>query len=861
MRGYTAWRTSKYVLADAVVRTVFCVVLTLLCFFSALWMAQDIFPAWTLSERAGKWICGSVIVTAALYEIAIRALPQRIRGFCRFLPPVAGVAAGIRYWQAHRMDLEDGACAIATEYLVKFNRHLKTTVFIWEGKTEYLELALGFLTLAVLSGLLVLSLLFRRRWLLLLLPAAVFVAELVIGFIPQWKGMAFFFLALLLVQADGMDGRKTTLRVHVDRQRRNPQTWYLGWLPAVCLAVSAVLILTGGRVLSDLTEQRLMEVSPKVQAFQKKTEQSLSELWGSYVVPRQEMVNNQTPHYTGKEMLRITASARPAEDVLLRGFCGTDYENGSWYCDRQKFANACQSAGYEEEEAARELLQAQYDLFSQSAERIMLRYTFGNSFLVMNVRENTRVDYTIEHTGVRSRYIFEPYAIDHKENPDPEQLMGDTGMRKSGRQHIFTFHGWDHFTGSIDLSMQSETSDVFPWYDSFTEEAYLNTSDRIPSVEEYFERMLESETTDQPDAEEADPLEEFINWETAGDRNWLTLLYLQQASAQIQHVVTRNVSRMQIALALAAALKNYQSYSLNPGPLPEGEDPVAYFLMHSQKGYCVHFASAAVQLLRQMGVPARYVSGYVIRIKEFKQNGDSFTASVKDSNAHAWAEIYLDQTGWVPVDVTPPADNAMPADGGWNGQDANAADNAQTEAEETDTSPEDTDTDKEKDDINNIEETHKDAGSGERTSGKKTFWQRYSLVWLAVAVLAAVLAILAVYRQILRLYLLMPVREMRAGKYRRAVRRMNRRIYRRLYRCRRLKGRNLTDAQYEQLLKTVYQQILVEDWTYFMQISRAAAFAQDEITDEEAKFCWQIYAMLQKKWKKTACLNANHLTV
>lgn len=856
MRGYTARQTSKYVLADAVVRTVFFVVLTLLCFFSALWMAQDVFPAWVLSKRAGMWICGSVVFTAVLYEIVICALPQRIRGFCRFLVPVVGAVVGIRYWKTHRMDLEDGACAIVTEYLVKFNRHLKTSVFIWKGKTEFLSLALGFVILVVLLGLLLLSLLSQRRCLLLLFPAAVFVAELVIGFIPQWKGMAFFFTALLLIQADGTDGRKIALRVHVDRQRRHTQTWYLCCLPAVCLAASAVLILSGGHVLSDLTEHRLMAASPKVQAFQKKTEQSLSDLWGSYVTPRQEMVNNRTPHYTGKEMLRITASARPAEDVLLRGFCGTDYENGSWYCDRQRFEKACQSAGYEEEEAARELLQAQYDLFSQSAERIMLRYTFGNEFLAMHVSENTRVDYTIEHTGVRSRYIFEPYAIDHKANPDDELLAGDTAVRKSGRQHIFTFHGWDHFTGSIDLSMQSETSDIFPWYDRFAVEAYLDTSDRIPSVEEYFGRMLGVENPDQIGLEAFYTLEEFMNWESAADRNWLILLYLQQASAQIQDVFTRNVNRMQIALALAAALKNYQSYSLNPGPLPEGEDPVSYFLMQSQKGYCVHFASAAVQLLRQMGVPARYVSGYVVRMREFRQNGDSFTASVKDSNAHAWAEIYLEQIGWVPVDVTPAAP-AMTTDSGRDGQDTGAADDIQTEETDADTGLDetDTDTDTDKDDTN-IEETQTDADREELTSGKKPLWQRYSLVLLVAAVLTAVLMILAVYRQILRLYLLLPVREMRAGKYRRAVRRMNRRIYRRLDVSRRLKGRSLTDAQYEHLLKTVYQQISVEDWTCFMQIVRAAAFAQDEITKKEAQFCWQIYAMVQKKWKRTACLYA-----
>ena len=110
---------------------------------------------------------------------------------------------------------------------------------------------------------------------------------------------------------------------------------------------------------------------------------------------------------------------------------------------------------------------------------------------------------------------------------------------------------------------------------------------------------------------------------------------------------------MKIAQALRETLQQYQTYSLDLDPLAEGADPVWYFLMESRKGYCVHFASAAVLLLRELGVPARYASGYVARVSDFKKNGDVYVASVKDSSAHAWAEIYLDQIGWVPVDVTP----------------------------------------------------------------------------------------------------------------------------------------------------------------------------------------------------------------
>ena len=95
------------------------------------------------------------------------------------------------------------------------------------------------------------------------------------------------------------------------------------------------------------------------------------------------------------------------------------------------------------------------------------------------------------------------------------------------------------------------------------------------------------------------------------------------------------------------------TYSLMPGYTPEGKDCVKYFLDENRTGYCMHFASSAVLLLRSMGVPTRYVEGYVLAPGSFKMTGEKKTAFVYDHQAHAWPEIYIDGFGWVPVEVTP----------------------------------------------------------------------------------------------------------------------------------------------------------------------------------------------------------------
>ena len=83
-------------------------------------------------------------------------------------------------------------------------------------------------------------------------------------------------------------------------------------------------------------------------------------------------------------------------------------------------------------------------------------------------------------------------------------------------------------------------------------------------------------------------------------------------------------------------------------------DFVRWFLTNGDKGYCVHFASSAVVLLRAAGIPARYVTGYLVSASQWQALGsDGYIAPVMDSNAHAWAEYYLPGVGWVVLEATP----------------------------------------------------------------------------------------------------------------------------------------------------------------------------------------------------------------
>ena len=87
-------------------------------------------------------------------------------------------------------------------------------------------------------------------------------------------------------------------------------------------------------------------------------------------------------------------------------------------------------------------------------------------------------------------------------------------------------------------------------------------------------------------------------------------------------------------------------YTLSPPLL--GQDPVDEFLFETRRGFCEHYAGAFVFLMRAAGVPSRVVTGY----QGGEDNPMAGYTIVRQSDAHAWAEVWLKGQGWVRVDPT-----------------------------------------------------------------------------------------------------------------------------------------------------------------------------------------------------------------
>ena len=88
------------------------------------------------------------------------------------------------------------------------------------------------------------------------------------------------------------------------------------------------------------------------------------------------------------------------------------------------------------------------------------------------------------------------------------------------------------------------------------------------------------------------------------------------------------------------------SYTLSPGRL--FGDSIDRFLFDSREGYCEHFASATTFMLRSVGIPARVVTGY----QGGEWNPYQGYLQVRQYDAHAWVEAWMDGRGWVRLDPT-----------------------------------------------------------------------------------------------------------------------------------------------------------------------------------------------------------------
>ena len=126
------------------------------------------------------------------------------------------------------------------------------------------------------------------------------------------------------------------------------------------------------------------------------------------------------------------------------------------------------------------------------------------------------------------------------------------------------------------------------------------------------------------------------------DTGMLPDWYMQVYNGEIE---MSDYDKVRMVTAYVSQIHPYDAYT----DFPKNDmDFVVWFMTESSTGFCVHYATTAVILLRMIGVPARYVTGYMT-------NGvyNGAPKDVLSTDAHAWFEFFSEEYGWVMGDPTP----------------------------------------------------------------------------------------------------------------------------------------------------------------------------------------------------------------
>ena len=720
--------------------------------------------------------------------------------------------------------LKEGFSALGNVYMDRWKAHTSKYVLTDTGSVPAMLTAVEFLLLIVVPILEMLGCKSGKRRFSLMLPVVLICMGLLVVCSPQWEDIVFlFFSGVLFFYLDSYD--------KIDGK-------------GLCVTVVGVLLLLGVTDgLQEKAEEFVISKNGEWFYLQENLEESIrnGSLFSRF--SQEDRVDNSTPRYKDKEVIELSMSTKPTSNIYLRGYHCVDYREGVWSKDYTAFTDACAESEMDAEETAKKLLALQHESD--------------------DVNGNEVITYELHYTGIRDENLYFPYAAGWEEETKNYTFPSDYLIKKkkslkkakglswktlryldeepimgviTDEQGEFSIIGIFE-SGYAPDKLPSEDKAVATWYNDFVQKNYLEVPEDIPAIKQMVKHINHSIGIAE-------------SQELWGDT---------QVSTEIL-----NDRRLQVAQSVSYWLRTHNKYALELDDLPNGEDALEYFLSTSHKGYCVHFASAGTLILRELGVPARYVTGFVVKPDAVTYEEGTYKASVLDSDAHAWVEIYMDNYGWIPVEMTPGYEETGRVEYLTTVVPSVPETTPEPVTEETDepeVTPEATmqpEEEKQEEDWEESSEDIGDSGDGKgwndsdtgSTTGEKRSAGRFVVGSILVLVVCLAGVVTYQYRVGSRKRRARQLRNyIRRGENQKAVKWINLTIYKALVEIDH-KYAKLKDEEYLEALKKEFGEIEEARWDGYFDVVRRTVYSREQISPEEVKECYALYRLVQQNSKK-----------
>ncbi len=351
---------------------------------------------------------------------------------------------------------------------------------------------------------------------------------------------------------------------------------------------------------------------------------------GGVLTSASQRIINDTVH--------LEIIAEDLEPMYLRAYTGAVYNNAIWEDLPQE--------NYEEVAVIQESLANEYRSTNEiinSSSNFMNYNTQIKNINIRNVAANNRFSYLPYYmfTDDCNSSVFNSSDFDYD-----KLIKNDTIGNEYNIDYYFVHKG-----ANYSLSYDFLTYDDFQMYlenrtDELEDINNLGFGKWVHLLYDYYDSVNYDNQT---------YLTEHLDYMEFVYENYLDI---PEELAFLEGYVEENIDLTKL-YNVAKHLEDIAYYSQSPGAVPPGEDFVEYFLLDNKKGYCSHFATAATLMYRALGIPARYVEGYVVTEDDIEtltaEDGTTYEqAIIPDRNAHAWVEIF-DYTlkAWTPIEVTP----------------------------------------------------------------------------------------------------------------------------------------------------------------------------------------------------------------